>query len=301
VVIVGYVHLGSRSGRANRIRRATDGQDVYESLGMAHRAMRIAAFAGMMSVVVPSTPMEGARASMIATTTCARRSQLVPTRSIPAPTIIIIHVEETMKQHIARALLVAITLAVACSDYSKNPTYPNPSTSAGRDTTTTTGPQYSRSGARRVGFGFNGTASGFPIGAVFLTGGGSYDPATASNAANDTTTDVKSGGGFRCIDGVGQGPLNHCLTDEGVRWDTAQLLESAPFKCTATDAVKNAVTGPGRAVLQADFYRAGDGIDESFTAQMIVSETDLAPNIPGEQTLWIQGVGCAEAKVNFNQ
>ena len=33
---------------------------------------------------------------------------------------------------------------------------------------------------------------------------------------------------------------------------------------------------------------------------MIVSETDLAPNIPGEQTLWIQGVGCAEAKVNFN-
>ena len=33
---------------------------------------------------------------------------------------------------------------------------------------------------------------------------------------------------------------------------------------------------------------------------MNVSETDLAPNIPGEQTLWIQNAGCAEAKVNFN-
>ena len=65
------------------------------------------------------------------------------------------HVEETMKQHIARALLVAITLAAACSDYSKNgPTYPNPSTT--RDSTSAPGPQYSRDGTRRVGFGFNG-------------------------------------------------------------------------------------------------------------------------------------------------
>ena len=63
--------------------------------------------------------------------------------------------------------------------------------------------------------------------------------------------------------------------------------------------MKTAVTGSGRAVLLADFYRAGDGIDESFTAQMIVSDTDLAPNIPGVQNLWIQGVGCATANVNF--
>ena len=203
-----------------------------------------------------------------------------------------------MKQHIARALLVAVTLAAACSDYSKNtPTYPSASTT--RDSTSAPGPQYSRDGTRRVAFGFNGTASGFPKSTVFLTGGGSYDPTTASNTAG-AETDVHSGGGFRCIDGVEQGPLNHCLTGEGVRWDTAQLLASAPFKCTATDAVQTAFTGRGRAVLLADFYRAGDGNDESFTAQMIVSETDLAPNIPGEQTLWIQGVGCAEAKVNFN-
>jgi hypothetical protein len=237
---------------------------------------------------------------MIATTTCVRRSRLVRCGTHSAPTAII-HVEETMKQHIARALIVTISLVAACSDYSKNPTYPNPSTTGRRDTTTTAGPRYSRAGTpRRVGFGFNGTASGFPFGAVFLTGGGSYDPATASNVADDITTDVHANGGFRCIDGVGQGPLNTCLTGQGVRWDTAQLLASAPFKCTTSDAVKTAVTGPGRAVLQSDFYRAGDGNEESFRAQIIVSETDLAPNIPGNQTLWIQGVGCAEAKVNFN-
>jgi hypothetical protein len=208
-----------------------------------------------------------------------------------------------MKQHFARALIVAISVVAACSDYSKSPTYPSPTSTTGRDstTTTTTGPQYSRENApRRVGFGFNGTASGFPPGAVFLTGGGSYDPATASNVTDDLTTDVKSNGGFRCIDGVEQGPLNHCARNEGVRWDTAQLLQSAPFKCTATDAVKTAVTGPGRVVLQSDFYRAGDGNEETFHAQIIVSETDLAPNIPGNQTLWVQGVGCAEATVNFN-
>ena len=35
---------------------------------------------------------------------------------------------------------------------------------------------------------------------------------------------------------------------------------------------------------------SGDGIDESFTAQMIVSDTEFAPKIPGTQTLWVQGV-----------
>ena len=234
---------------------------------------------------------------MTATATCVRRSRLINQDRRPAPTTII-HVEEIMKQHIARALLVTVALVAACSDYSAPPT--GPSTSTSRDTTTTTGPQYSRTGARRAAFGLNGTASGFPTGVVFLSGGGSYDPSTASNVVGDTTTDVHTSGGFRCVDGVAQGPLNHCLTGEGVRWDTEQLLASAPFKCSATDAVKTAVTGPGRAVLQADFYRAGDGNDESFKAQMIVSDTDLAPNIPGEQTLWIQGVGCAEAKVSFN-
>jgi hypothetical protein len=261
---------------------------------MAH----VAVMQGMLRALVQSTEMEGARASMIATTTCVRRSQLTLEDTRPAPTAII-HVEEIMKQHIARALLVAITLVAACSDSTSTPTGPTTSSTT-RDTTTTTGPTYSRTGARRSAFGLNGTASGFPKGIVFLSGGGSYDPTTASNTVG-AETDVHSNGGFRCVDGVEQGPINHCLTGEGVRWDTEQLLASAPFKCSLTDPVKTAFTGPGRAVLQADFYRAGDGNDESFKAQMIVSDTDLADNIPGVQNLWVQGVGCGTADVNFNQ
>ena len=209
-----------------------------------------------------------------------------------------------MKHSFTRAALagvITLAAAVACSDYSATPT----STYGSRtdSTATSTTSSYLRAAPKgpRVGFGFNGTASGFPQGSVFLTGGGSYDPATASNAVDDSTTDVHSGGGFSCTDAVGQGPLLNCGKNEGVRWDTAQLLASAPFKCTLADPAKMAVTGPDRVVLKADFYRAGDGIDESFTAQMIVSETDLAPNIPGNQTLWIQGVGCADATVNFNR
>jgi hypothetical protein len=45
-------------------------------------------------------------------------------------------------------------------------------------------------------------------------------------------------------------------------------------------------------VLVADFYRASDGNDESFTAQVIVSADDIAPDI---ENAWIQGVGCASA------
>jgi hypothetical protein len=149
------------------------------------------------------------------------------------------------------------------------------------------------------GFGFNGTASGFPTGSVFLTGGGSYDPATASNAVS-TGTFAHSGGGFRCTTGVAQGPINGCAAGEGVRWDTAQLLASTTFKCTGTDAAKQAVTGDKTVVLRADFYRAGNGVDASFTAQMIVSENDLAPDIAGVQNLWVQGVGCGSAVAHFN-
>jgi hypothetical protein len=61
------------------------------------------------------------------------------------------------------------------------------------------------------------------------------------------------------------------------------------------------VTNASTVVLQADFYRAADGIDESFTAQMIVSESDIAPDIPGTQTLWVQGVGCGSADVHFSR
>ena len=58
-----------------------------------------------------------------------------------------------------------------------------------------------------------------------------------------------------------------CKTAQGVRWDTAALLLSTTFKCTggAAEALKPAFTSANTVVLRADFYRAGDGNDESFT------------------------------------
>jgi hypothetical protein len=146
----------------------------------------------------------------------------------------------------------------------------------------------------RTGFGFNATdISGFPTGSATLTGGGSYNPATGF---------VKSAGGFRCTSDVGQGPLAGCLSGEGVRWDTVELRRSTTFKCTGATAepLKTATTDENTVVLLADFYRAGDGNDESFTAQMIVSADDIAPEIGGIQNVWIQGVGCTSAITNFS-
>ena len=33
---------------------------------------------------------------------------------------------------------------------------------------------------------------------------------------------------------------------------------------------------------------------------MIVSAVDIAPDLPGVQDVWVQGVGCTDALVNFS-
>ncbi len=150
------------------------------------------------------------------------------------------------------------------------------------------------SGGPTTGFGFNASEiSGFPTGAAFLSGGGAY---------NLQTGFVHAAGGFRCTTAVAQGPLAGCEAGQGVRWDTAELLAGTTFKCTgqASEAAKTEATDENTAVLLSDFYRAGDGIDESFTAQLIVSQDDIAPDIAGVQNVWIQGVGCGSALVHFN-
>jgi hypothetical protein len=159
-------------------------------------------------------------------------------------------------------------------------------------------------GTGQVGVGFNApTISGFqPGGKVFLSGGGAYDPATASNADPESAF-VHSNGGFRCIKDVQQGLLNGCLQGQGVRWDTDGLRQSTTFKCTgaSNEAKKTAVTDAHTAVLESDFYRAGDGNDASFKkVQVIVSDYDLATDIPGDQNVWIQQVGCGTANVHFS-
>ena len=153
---------------------------------------------------------------------------------------------------------------------------------------------------RRVGFGFNGVVSGFPTGKAFLTGGGAYELSSHF---------VHASGGFSCVDPVLQGPLsmsinpNHpgaCLKDEGIRWDTAALLDTTTFKCTASASEETAETNGNTVVLQADFYRTGDGNEESFTAKMIVSNGDISEKFPGVN-MWVQGVGCGTARtVNFS-
>jgi hypothetical protein len=150
-------------------------------------------------------------------------------------------------------------------------------------------------GNGRQAFGFNSqTISGFPGGrSAELTGGGAFDLGSGF---------VHAAGGFRCLSDINGGPLNGCLAGQGVRWDTSSLLQSSVFTCTgaAVEPVKTAFTNDSTVVLLADFYRQGDGNNESFTAKMIVSQSDLDPVAPGIQNVWIQGVGCGEAVVNFN-
>src|SRR6266567_8252298 len=106
-----------------------------------------------------------------------------------------------------------------------------------------TAPALAASGGQ-TGFGFNAAeVSGFPAGAVSLTGGGAFNPGTRF---------VHSGGGFRCTENVaGMVPLNGCLAGQGVRWDTEEVLASTGFKCTgaASEARKTAT----QATAQSSF------------------------------------------------
>ena len=145
-----------------------------------------------------------------------------------------------------------------------------------------------------TGFGFNAPdIAGAPTGEVAMTGGGAFNPTAGS---------AHAGGAFSCVSQVNQGALAGCLAGEGVRWDGEALLSATPFKCTgaANETLKTASTNDQTVVLQADFYRAGDGNAESFRANMIVSAVDIAPDITGVQDVWVQGVGCTDALVNFS-
>lgn len=188
------------------------------------------------------------------------------------------------------AILLALAAAGgACKDYSSNPADPS------EDRTGTASSLVDGQEGGRIGFGFNGTAGG----RVFLTGGGSFVLASAASAAPGENI-VSGGGGFRCVVAVGQGPLAGCGEGEGVRWNAVEVLANTTFRCSGADAPKPATTTPNLVIVLADFYRAGDGIEESFRAQFIVSDRDIAADVPGVQTLWVQGVGCDEAQVQLS-
>lgn len=157
-----------------------------------------------------------------------------------------------------------------------------------------TGMGSTASATGRESFSFNAPViSGFPGGrSAELTGGGAYI----------LPDFIHAGGSFGCTSDIAAGLFTGCQNGQGVRWDTDTVLQNTTFKCTgaATEALKAAETSDKTVVMLADFYRAGDGVDESFTAQMIVSDTDLDPVADGVQNIWIQQIGCGTANVNFN-
>jgi hypothetical protein len=206
-----------------------------------------------------------------------------------------------MKDHIARSVLtVVMIMAAACGDAST----PLTGVSATRGTALSAPSQLAADRhadvqSEKIAFTFKSTARGFGGGAVSLSGGGRYVVASASNVV-PSVTDVVASGEFHCREDVTQGPLNGCKRGEGVRWEAAQLLASTNFKCTRADALKPVVTARDRVALLVKFFRAGDTGQPSFTAPVFVSQSDLAPDVPGVQNFWIQAIGCGIATAQFN-
>jgi hypothetical protein len=126
--------------------------------------------------------------------------------------------------------------------------------------------------------------AGAPTGSVAMTGTGAYDTSTGS---------LNARGLFRCTNSVGQGPLSGCMSGQGTRWSSATLNATQRFVC-GTDAPKTATTDSRTVAFKADFFRIGDGTP-SFSANVIVSAHDIAPDVQGVQNTWIQGVGCGSA------
>jgi|SRR5690349_23285646 len=128
-------------------------------------------------------------------------------------------------------------------------------------------------------------------GAISMTGGGTYDPQSGL---------LQGGGAFRCLSDITSGPLAGLRAGEGTHWQASQLLPSSGFKCGGIpgEVLKTAVTDDNTVVMQVAFFRQGDGATPSFTAKVFVSAVDENPEAPGDQTVWIQGVGCDEARTN---
>jgi hypothetical protein len=132
--------------------------------------------------------------------------------------------------------------------------------------------------------------AGAPTGSVAMAGFGRYDTSAGTLRAN---------GLFRCTDTVAQGPLSGCMSGQGVRWSSTGLNATQRFVC-GTDAAKTVITDTRTVAFKADFFRAGDYVTPSFSANVIVSAHDIAPDVPGVQNTWIQGVGCGSALQFFH-
>ena len=80
-----------------------------------------------------------------------------------------------------------------------------------------------------------------------------------------------------------------------------QVANAAGPFFTATFQLKLVIAPVAQPIRLSNFYRQEDGNIESFTAKMIVSDSDLDPVAPGVQNVWIQGIGCATGAItSFN-
>ena len=141
-------------------------------------------------------------------------------------------------------------------------------------------------------FNFNApSVSGFANAEAFITGGGTFDPVAGV---------VKAGGAFHVLRDITTGPLAGVRAGETVRWDSDELVRSFDIRCSGAETARTVSTGDRTVVMNADFYRAGDGDNASLHAVMFVSADDQDAGLSGNQTVWIQGVGCGDALVNFH-
>ncbi|HKA25393.1 MAG TPA: hypothetical protein VKF80_10465 [Candidatus Eisenbacteria bacterium] len=139
----------------------------------------------------------------------------------------------------------------------------------------------------------NGRILDFPlvtVGAIEIRGGGTINPQTGT---------LRTGGQFRAVQDITAGPLAGLKAGDGVRWQAAEFLPSAPFKCDGSEPAQTVTAGPNTFVMHVLFFTRGDGNDASFQANVFVSTTDQDPLASGVQNIWIQGVGCAEAQVTI--
>lgn len=144
--------------------------------------------------------------------------------------------------------------------------------------------------SRLQSFSFNAPSISGLSGEVSLTGGGVVNPGGGF---------VHTGGSFSVVNDITAGPLAGLRQGDGVRWDSDEVVPSVGFKCSGPEVKRTVQTDDHTIILQADFYRAGDGNTAHFTAKMIISSQDLDDLEPGNQNIWIEGVGCGEALVNF--
>jgi len=149
-----------------------------------------------------------------------------------------------------------------------------------------------RSQTSQHSFNFNADGvRGIGTGEARIAGGGQYDPVSGV---------VKAGGSFRVLQDISAGPLAGLKAGEGVKWDSDETLPSFSIKCTGAETPRTVFSGPNTVIMQAEFYRAGDGNTASLHAVMFVSSDDQDGGISGTQTVWIQGVGCDEARAEFH-